>query len=89
MAETTEFAITNSVWTDVTTSTGVNGFITNGSDNDVLFTQQETAPAITLTAFHRLRPSARVNYSVTGSEVVYMRSTIAVGKVLVTPGVLT
>ncbi len=89
MAVTTEFAITSSVWTDVSTSTGASGFITNGSDSDILFTQQESAPAITITAFHRLRPSARVNYTVTGSEVVFMRSTKTVGKALVTPGVLS
>lgn len=89
MANTLEFALTDDAWTDVSTSTGTDGFITNGGSATIYFTQSETAPAITITSFHRLDPTDRVNYSVTGAEVVYARSKQAVGKLAATGGVLS
>ena len=89
MANTIEFALSDTAWTDISTTTGASGFLTNGGAATVYFTQSETAPAITITSFHRLDPTDRVNYSVTGSEVVYARSKQTVGKLAATGGVLS
>lgn len=86
MAETLTFDLTDDAWTDVSTSAGTAGFITNGSDATILYTQAETPPAITSNAFHRLNPTDRINYSVTGAEVIYARSTQATGVLHLTPG---
>lgn len=88
MANTLEFTLTENTWTDISTTTGASGFITNRSTSTIFFTQSETPPLITTSVYHRLNPVDRVNYSVTGSEVIYARSKQASGVLSATGGVL-
>ncbi len=88
MADTVDFALTETAWIDISTTVGLEAYITNGGDAVVYFLQSETVPNIAETAYHRLNPSDNVSYSITLPEIIYARSSAPVGKLSATPGLL-
>ncbi len=83
MAATGFVTIVSTQWTDVS-GTDASGFLTNHSDNDVLYVQAESLPATSLNDGHVLRPESFVNFVVAGSEVVYCRSINDIGLIAIT-----
>lgn len=89
MAETVFVSLNNTSWTDISTPAGgVDGYITNRSDDNIFILQRETVPPDTLVNGHRLRPGQNLSFAVGGSEVVFGRSFDDSGEAVVTPGLV-
>lgn len=86
MAETSFIEIAETTWTDISGTTSV-GFITNHSDNTVLYLTSDTQPLDTITMGHRLRPGSAQSFNITGTEKVWARSIHAPAKIIMTPDV--
>ncbi len=85
MAETAFIDIDNSSWTEISAGT-TEGFVTNNNDRTVYYLIAESLPdPDAVTRGHRLNPADSVNYTISGSEVVYARSEDLSAVVVVTP----
>ena len=87
MADTIEFEPDDTGWTDVSTG-GLEGFITNKGSKRVFYREDATDPTASADNGHELMSKASVNFSLTGSQKVWVRVAPngGVGKILVTPG---
>lgn len=84
MADTVFVSIVTTGWTQV--SAGLTGFITNESDNPILYLEAATAPADSIEQGHTLNPRVGRAYNVGAGQEVYARSIAAASKVANTDG---
>ena len=89
MANTTTFSLTDTAWTDISTTLGISGFISNNTLDFIIYRQQESVPSNTLLDGHILKPQGQVNYAVTGLEIIYARSVSDIGILTGTAGTLS
>jgi hypothetical protein len=88
MADTTTFTLTNTAWVDISTTLGLSGFLSNNSEDYIIYRQDDTPPSDTLREGHILKPKGQVNYTVT-TETVYARSEADTGVLTGTAGTLS
>jgi hypothetical protein len=72
MTDTVFIDIDTVSWTAVTTTTG--GFISNTSDEDILFVEATVAPAASEIRGITLRPKDRFPYTLAAGQELYARS---------------
>lgn len=84
MADTVFVAIVTTGWTQV--SAGLTGFITNESDNPILYLEAATAPADSVTTGHTLNPRRGRAYNVGAGQEVYARAIAGASSVSNTDG---
>lgn len=72
MADTVFVPIVTNIWTLV--SAGLTGFITNESDNPVLYLEAASLPAASVEQGHTLNPRQGRAYNVGAGQEVYARA---------------
>ena len=77
--------LNNINWVDVSQG-NLAGFMTNKSDNDILYLQSEDLPDSSLKEGHTLHPKSYVRFAVVEPVLVFARSIQLSCKLTVTPG---
>ena len=72
----------------ISTSIGDSGFITNASEDYIIYRQSETVPPNTLEEGHFLKPKGQINYSITAPEIIYARAEDDFATLVATEGLL-
>lgn len=85
MSSTYFVELNNTSWVDVSQG-NLAGFITNKSDNDILYLENDSLPSPSLTEGHTLHPKSWVRFAVVTPDVVFARSIQLKCKLAVTPG---
>lgn len=85
MADTIEVTVNDTEWTDVSTG-GLTGFMTNKGSKRVFYREDNADPTASVAVGHELMSKASINFSLSGSQKVWVRSAGGLGKIIVTPG---
>ncbi len=86
MANTVSVSVDDSSWTDVSTPAGSSGFITNNTQSDVIYREDASQPAASVTLGHRLNQKADIGYSLNVGQSVWVKPLRGSGNMAVTGG---
>lgn len=88
MAETVFVNVTKAAWVSLDDAAGVQGYISNRSDDDIIVRQADAQPSATDFKGHRIRPGQNLSYKITPPEKVWAITTDDTAEVVVTPGLI-
>lgn len=84
MSETYVVELNDSEWIDAS-QTNTFGFISNPTEDNIILTQNESLPSVSLKVGHVLLPKARVKFLINSPEIIYARSLRTNAKIVITP----
>lgn len=85
MSATVIETLDDNSWTDVSTASGLTGFISNTGAQEVIYIEAASLPAATVKSGHKLKPGDSINYTIT-TGAIYARTILRSGGVLAVTG---